>query len=94
MNVKQVSRHKWWAGLVLTLIITAARSAHACATCGLSADDPKGHAYLSSVLFMMAMPYSIFLIGSVVAFFAYRAACRRRTEAEDSPPANPPFANR
>jgi hypothetical protein len=29
-----------------------------------------------------------------VAFFAYRAACRRRPEAEDSPPENQPFANR
>ncbi len=27
---------------------------------------------------MMAVPYSIFLIGAVVAFFAYRNACRRR----------------
>jgi hypothetical protein len=60
----------------------------------LSVEDSKSHAYLSSVLFMMAVPYSILLIGSVVAFFAYRAACRRRAEAEDGPPENQPFANR
>lgn len=94
MKVKQLSRHKWWAALAITLIVAAARNAHACATCGLSADDSTGHAYLSSVIFMMAVPYSIFLIASVVAFFAYRTASRRRMEAEDSPPENPPFAGR
>jgi hypothetical protein len=94
MKVKRLFRHKWWAALAITLMVAAARNAHACATCGMSAEDSKSHAYLSSVLFMMAIPYSIFLIASVVAFFAYRTACRRRMEAEDSPPANPPFANR
>ena len=94
MKVKQLSGHKWWAALTITLMVAAARTAHACATCGMSAEDSKSHAYLSSVLFMMAIPYSIFLIGSVVAFFAYRTACRRRMEAEDSPPENPPFAGR
>ncbi|HEV3114310.1 MAG TPA: hypothetical protein VGY99_27815 [Candidatus Binataceae bacterium] len=94
MKLKQPFRHQWWAALAITLIIAAARNAHACATCGMSAEDSKSHAYLSSVIFMMAVPYSIFLIGSVVAFFAYRAACRRRTETEDSPPENQPFANR
>jgi len=94
MKVKQLSRHKWWAALAITLMVAAARNAHACATCGLSADDSTGHAYLSSVIFMMAVPYSIFLIASVVAFFAYRTASRRRIEAEDRPPENPPLAGR
>jgi cbb3-type cytochrome oxidase subunit 3 len=39
------------------------------------------------------VPYSIFLIGSVVAFFAYRNA-RRRRNAENSYTASAPVPNR
>jgi hypothetical protein len=94
MKRNLLSRREWWAALVITLMMAAARNAHACATCGLSAEDSKSHAYMSSVLFMMAVPYSIFLVGSVVAFFAYRAASRRRSGAEGIPPEDQPLANR
>ena len=94
MKVTQLFRRKWWAALALPLIIALARSAHACATCGLSAEDSKSHAYLSSVIFMMAVPYSICAIGAAVAFFAYRNASRRRLQAQDRPAVPEPFADR
>ncbi len=94
MKVKQLPRHQWLAALGAALIIAAARTAHACAMCGLPLGDTKTHAYNSSVIFMMAVPYSIFIIGSVVAFFAYRNACRRRSEAEAGAPEPQPFAHR
>lgn len=83
MRIKQVFQARWLAAITAVMIAAAARSAYACAMCGLPLGDVKTHAYNSSVIFMMAVPYSIFLIGLVVAFFAYRNACRRR-EAEDS----------
>jgi hypothetical protein len=94
VKVKQLPRLQWFAAIAAALIVAAARNANACAMCGLPLGDTMTHAYNSSVLFMIAAPYSIVLIGSVVAFFAYRTACRRRAEAQDSPPAPQPFANR
>jgi hypothetical protein len=94
MKVKRLSRHQWWAALAIMLIVAAARTAHACATCGLSAEDSKSRAYLSSVIFMMAVPYSLCAIGAAVAFFAYRNASRRRLQAQDRPVVSEPFADR
>ena len=91
--MKQLFRHKWLAALAAAVIAATARSAHACAMCGLPMGDVKTHAYNSSVLFMMAVPYSICAIGAVVAFFAYRNACRRRAESEDAGVPEP-FPNR
>jgi H+/gluconate symporter-like permease len=87
MKARLLSGHRWWAALAVALMSAVARNAHACATCGLSAEDPKAHAYLSSVIFMIGAPYSIFVIGVLVAFFAYRNARRHRMEHEVSPPA-------
>jgi hypothetical protein len=89
MKVNQFVEGKWLAAMTAVLMATTARDVYACATCGLPADS----AYTTSVVFMMAVPYSIFLIGSVVAFFAYRNACRRRN-AEESHTASQPVPNR
>jgi hypothetical protein len=94
LKVKKLPRFQWLAALAAALIIAAARNANACAMCGLPLGDTMTHAYNSSVIFMISAPYLIALVGSVVAFFAYRSACRRRAEAQDSPPAPQPFANR
>ena len=90
MKVKQFFQAKWLAAMAAVLMAATARNAYACATCGL----PSDRAYTTSVIFMMAVPYSIFLIGAVVAFFAYRNACRRRN-IEEPHSLNPfPIANR
>jgi hypothetical protein len=86
MRAKLLSGHGWCAALTVALTVAVARNGWACATCGLSAEDPKAHAYLSSVIFMVSVPYTIFAIAGAVAFFAYRSACRRRTMDEVNPP--------
>jgi TRAP-type mannitol/chloroaromatic compound transport system permease small subunit len=86
----RLSERKWWTVPAAVLMVAMARNAHACATCGLSADDPKARAYLSSVVFMIAVPYTLCLIGAVVGFFAYRNA-RRRGEREINPSAPQPL---
>lgn len=65
------------AGLTILTIAAAPRVASACAVCGLGPNDVGGHAFNSSVLFMMAVPYSTFaLIGGFV-YLAWRRAHRR-----------------
>jgi cbb3-type cytochrome oxidase subunit 3 len=80
----QLFGRRWFVALATVAIVAAARSAHACAMCGLPLGDVKTHAYNTSVLFMMTVPYSIFLIGVVVAFFAYRTSRKRQLDIEDS----------
>ena len=82
MKLKQLFEVKWLAAIAVVLMAIAARNAYACATCGLAGDP----GYTASVIFMMAVPYSLCLIGAVVAFFAYRNACRRRETEETSQP--------
>jgi hypothetical protein len=67
------------AALVTNAI--ASQVASACAVCGLGPNDVGGHAFNSSVLFMMAVPYTTFaLIGGAV-YLTWRRAQRRN----DSP---------
>lgn len=63
------------------IVAAAPRLANACAMCGLSPGDHAGHAYNSSVLFMLASPYiSFFAIGGVV-YFVYRRSARQDRDA-------------
>jgi len=67
----------------VSAIAAAPGLANACAMCGLSPGDHAGHAYNTSVLFMLSAPYVTFgLIGSIV-FFAWRRS-RRSSLAESS----------
>ena len=52
----------------------APRAAHACAMCGLSPGDHAGHAYNTSVLFMLAGPYVTFSILAGIVYIAWRRA--------------------
>lgn len=62
---------------IAAIVAAAPRLANACAMCGLSPGDHAGHAYNSSVLFMLASPYiSFFAIGGVV-YFIYRRSNRQ-----------------
>jgi hypothetical protein len=59
----------------------APQVANACAVCGLGPNDVGGHAFNSSVLFMMAVPYTtVALIGGAV-YLTWRKAARRRSES-------------
>ncbi len=59
-------------------ITVAPRIASACAVCGLGPNDVGGHAFNSSVLFMMAVPYTtVALIGGAF-YLTWRRAAQRR----------------
>ena len=66
------------AVLVFATPTMATTVALVCAMCGLPIGDHQTHAYNTSVLFMMAVPYGICAIGALVAYFAYRNANKRR----------------
>ena len=56
-------------------------AAHACAVCvGGGADDPLTDAFNWSVLFLMAMPYSV--LGSIGAFlfYSYRRSAKQAND--------------
>jgi hypothetical protein len=64
---------------IATAIAAAPQLANACAMCGLSPGDSAGHAYNTSVLFMLAGPYVTFLaIGGIVLMVWKRAQRRER----------------
>jgi len=92
--VMRFVRPNWLAALAATIVAALARDAHACAMCGLPPGDIGTHAYNTSVLFMLATPYTVVLIGAVVAFFAYRNGCRRQEAMKRNPDGAEPFANR
>ena len=50
---------------------------NACAVCGLGPNDNAGHAFNTSVLFMMAVPYTTVVIIGGAVYFAWRKAQRR-----------------
>ncbi len=69
------------ATTVAAIVAAAPRLANACAMCGLSPGDHAGHAYNSSVLFMLISPYvSFFAIGGVV-YYVYRRSIRQDRDA-------------
>jgi hypothetical protein len=61
----------------------APQIANACAMCGLSPNDPAGHAFNSSVLFMLASPYVSFAAIGGITYLVYRRA--RRGEERSRP---------
>jgi hypothetical protein len=77
-----MKRGKTWAALFVGLAaVIAAAAAHACAVCvaGTGADDPLTDAFNWSVLFLMAMPYTV--VGSIAAWLFYarwRASAKKR----------------
>jgi hypothetical protein len=68
-------------GLSALTIALAPRVASACAVCGLGPNDVGGHAFNSSVLFMMAVPYSTFALIAAAVYFTWRRAHRRQDSA-------------
>ena len=68
------------ATLAATTIAAAPQLANACAMCGLSPGDSAGHAYNTSVLFMLAGPYfTVFAVGGIL--FAIWKRAQRKEKA-------------
>lgn len=73
-----MTKTKWTAAAVAIAPVLAPRLAQACAMCGLSPGDTAAHAFNSSVIFMMAAPYSLFGIAVAGGYIVYRRARRHR----------------
>lgn len=70
--------------IVVLLGTAIPKPAWACAVCGLPAGDHAAHAFDTSILFMMAVPYTVCALAAVVGWCAYRNARRRaRTQVRD-----------
>jgi hypothetical protein len=63
------------------ILASAPRIAHACAMCGLSPGDSAGHAYNTSVLFMLVGPYLTFGSIAGIVYLAYRRTTRRENKS-------------
>ncbi len=69
------------AAVVTAGLALAPKTALACAMCGLSPGDHAGHAYNTSVLFMLVGPYlTVAAIGGI-----FYAAWRRANRRDGSP---------
>jgi hypothetical protein len=66
-------------------VALAPRVADACAVCGLGPNDVGGHAFNSSVLFMMAVPYATVVLVGGVFFWTWRKAALRRENSAVPP---------
>lgn len=66
--------------IVLAVMLVLPVAAQACAVCltGIGQDDPVADAFNWSVLFLMAMPYTV--VGSIAGwlFYNYRRAAGKR----------------
>jgi hypothetical protein len=92
--VKRIVQTRWLPACAGLLITAIARNAYACAMCGLPPGDSATHAFAVSVLFMLAAPYTVLMVGAVVAFFAYRNGCRRKAAPAQGDPEPQPLSNR
>ena len=66
------------------LVAVSPRIASACAMCGLSPGDHAGHAFNTSVLFMLASPYVSFAAIGGITWFVYRRSTR--ADRDSNPP--------
>ena len=62
---------------------------NACSVCLTGANDPTADAFNWSVLFLMAMPYTV--VGSIAGwlFFSYRRSAAKQKEQEEKETAEP-----
>jgi hypothetical protein len=61
-----------------------AQVVNACAMCGLGPNDRGGHAFNTSVLFMLAGPYVTLSVIGGALYYAWRRATRRETPSVKS----------
>ena len=71
--------------MIAGMIVAASpRIASACAMCGLSPGDHAGHAFNTSVLFMLASPYVSFAAIGGITWYVYRRSTR--ADRDSNPP--------
>ncbi|MCY4553148.1 MAG: hypothetical protein OXC79_05705 [Candidatus Poribacteria bacterium] len=68
----------WGSALILVMLI-APMALEACPACK-TLDDPIGKGFNFSILFMMAMPFTVFTLVGGTIFWHYRRANRKPTD--------------
>jgi hypothetical protein len=63
--------------IMSAMVAAAPGLANACAMCGLSPGDHAGHAFNTSVLFMLLSPYVSFAAIGGITYFVYRRSIRQ-----------------
>ena len=78
-------KFKGAVSMIAAMIVAASpRIASACAMCGLSPGDHAGHAFNTSVLFMLASPYVSFAAIGGITWYVYRRSTR--ADRDSNPP--------
>lgn len=78
-----MGRHTRFAlatALTTVAATTQRAAAQGCAMCGsaLAGDDPTAQAFNTSILFMIAVPYTLFTLAGVWLWLAHRRALRNQ----------------
>lgn len=68
-------------GLMALTIALFPQVVNACAVCGLGPNDIGGHAFNTSVLFMMGVPYTTVLVIGGAFYLAWRRGQRRNSSS-------------
>lgn len=72
----KISKLKTALTAIAATIVASPRIAGACAMCGLSPGDHAGHAFNTSVLFMLVSPYVSFAAIGGITWYVYRRSTR------------------
>jgi hypothetical protein len=79
----KVSKLKAALMAIAAMIVAASpRIAIACAMCGLSPGDHAGHAFNTSVLFMLLSPYVSFAAIGGITYFVYWRSTRNGKDSD------------
>ena len=68
-----------WASVLILVMLIAPMALEACPACK-TLDDPIGKGFNWSILFMMAMPFTVFTLVGGTIFLHYRRANRKPTD--------------
>ena len=75
--------HKFfiWASVLILVMLIAPISIEACPACK-TLDDPIAKGFNFSILFLMAMPFTVFGVIGGTVYLQYRRANRKSTDQE------------
>ena len=76
-----MSRFFLWGSLLMVVILIVPTYLEACPGCK-NLDDPIGKGFNWSILFMMAMPFTVFGVIGGTVYLQYRRANRKSTDQE------------
>lgn len=70
-----------WSSVLLLVALMAPTCLEACPACK-NLDEPIGRGFNSSIFFMMAMPFTVFVLVGGSVFYHYRRAHKKGIDQE------------